>query len=171
MEFNATTTVHADRAAVFAAATDLATYPAWFAIVGEATPTSADPGDPGPAWTVTLQARLGPLVRRKRLRMVRADLTAPATPPATPPDETGGAGVRFERRELDGRSHGIWVLTVSAAPVAGADSPSGSTTLASTSLTVGLRYDGVGWVPGVDLLLREEARRAGRRLEVFLASG
>ena len=47
---------------------DLSTYPEWLALVTEAEPQ----GDH--TWLVTLRARLGPLARSKRLRMVRTQL-------------------------------------------------------------------------------------------------
>ena len=46
---------------------DLSTYPQWNGLVHSAV---AEPGD-DPVWDVQLRARLGPLARSKRLRMVR----------------------------------------------------------------------------------------------------
>ena len=92
---------------LFAAVEDLGAYPSWLGIVTRAEVDDADPtgGDPGPAWTVDLRGRLGPLARSKRLRMVRTAHEAPGH-------------IRFERRELDGRSHSAWVLDAEVTPVA-----------------------------------------------------
>lgn len=138
-EFHATARVHAPPAAVFAEVADLGTYPSWLSIVGRAEPAVAHPEDGGPAWQIDLQARVGPFTRSKRLRMVRTDHV---------PNRT----VRFERLEHDGKSHGQWVLAATLSehePV---------------ELGMTLSYSGPGWIPGLDLLLRAEATRAGRRL-------
>lgn len=157
MRFEADADLAADPVRVAATVADLRTYPTWLGIVGAAEPTAPHPDDPGPAWHVTLQARLGPLVRRKGLRMVRT------TPEHAADDDsdTDETIVVFERMEHDGRSHGEWILTSRVRAGKGGGS----------TLAVELRYDGVGWVPGLDLLLREEAKRAGRRLDALLAPG
>lgn len=148
MEIEATARLGADAGEALHAVGDLSTYPHWLSIVAAAEPADAHRDDAGPAWQVTLRARLGPLVRRKRLRMVRTTF------------DEGGGRVSFERVEHDGERHGTWVLSAAVDTTAGA-----------TELTVGLHYDGAGWVPGLDLLLRQEATRAGRRLDRFLAGG
>lgn len=148
MDFEATTGLSADAGDVLGAVADLATYPRWLGIVAAVEPADAHPEDAGPAWQVTLQARLGPLVRRKRLRMVRTMF------------DEAARRVRFERAEHDGDRHGTWVLTAAV-----------DAATSATTLTIGLRYDGVGWIPGLDVLLRQEARRAGQRLARFLTAG
>ena len=93
--------------ALFEVVADLGTYPAWLDIVGRAEPldpaTGADGTAEDAAWSVDLKGQVGPFRRSKRLRMVRACFDDP--------DATGRASVRFERRELDGRSHSDWVLS------------------------------------------------------------
>src|SRR5881394_691917 len=84
---------------VFAAVANLATYPDWIGIVHSAHQAPPHPDDPGPAWTVDLGARLGPLRRSKRVRMVR-----------TACDQRAG-WVRAERMEHDGGSHSAWMLS------------------------------------------------------------
>lgn len=112
---------------------DLSTYPQWLGIVLAATSDGPD------AWLVDLGARLGPLRRSKRVRMVRVD---------------GALGVvRFERQEGDGRDHSPWVLQATVEPQE-----------AGTRLTMHLHYGGSRWLPGLDLVLREEIRRATGRL-------
>lgn len=96
---------------------ELDRYPAWLSIVPRADlePAPSAPADdasgaPGggpegsgdgddigqPAWAVELRAKVGPLARSKRLRMVR-----------TLDEELH---VRFERWEIDGKDHSPWVL-------------------------------------------------------------
>lgn len=77
---------------------DLTAYPQWLEIVERAEIVASHTSDSGDrAWLVDLRGRVGPLARSKRLRMVRTECSPPAS-------------VRFERRELDGRRHGSWVL-------------------------------------------------------------
>lgn len=133
-------------ALVFTFVDDLVAYPRWLELVHRAEPAEAHPDDPGPAWLVQIRGRLGPLTRSKRLRMVRTHLE-----PAS--------SVRFERMEHDGRDHGRWVLEAEATPVGPA-----------SRLTVGLHYDGGGWVPMLERLLAEEIKRSGARLVDLVAA-
>lgn len=138
--------VSADRA--YGAVRDLATYPAWLRIVQSVAPAAARPDDGGPAWLVDLGARLGPLRRTKRVRMVRTT-------------DDPGARVCFERVEQDGREHSEWTLRAeleSAGP-------------AGTSLTMHLHYGGSAWLPGLDLILAQEVRAGAARLARHLARG
>ena len=90
----------------------------------------------GDGWVVDIGARIGFLSRSKRVRMVRTV--------CDPPNH-----VRWERSETDGRGHPAWVL---------------EGTLDDGVLTMHLAYDGGMPLPGIELLLREEVRRAGPRL-------
>jgi len=72
---------------------DLGRYPEWLTIVPRA---ESEQGSDPRAWAVELRAKVGPIARSKRLRMVRTV------------DEPGH--IRFEREETDGRSHSPWVL-------------------------------------------------------------
>ena len=121
---------------------DLSAYPQWMGLVHRA---SREPGDI-PAWTVDLRARIGPLARSKRLRMVRTTPQGPGL-------------VRFERRELDGRHHGRWELTARY----GADG-------GGTALAVAARYDGPLWSAGLlERALNEEIERAKVRLAALVS--
>ncbi len=131
-------------AAVFARIRDLSGYPAWLGVVQGAAP---DPGAVGTAWLVDLGARLGPVRRAKRVRMVRVVDDAPCL-------------ARFERVETDGRSHSAWVLAAEVEPA-----PLGS------RLTMHLHYGGRAWMPLAELALREDVRRAGARLDAVLRAG
>jgi hypothetical protein len=121
-------------AALFTIVEDLGRYPEWLEIVRRVAPA----GDG--AWAVDLRGRLGPLARVKRLRMVRSVHDAPNA-------------VRFEREELDGRSHSPWVLDAAVAP-----SGSGS------RLTMHLHYGGGLFGPVLERLLGDEIERSKPRL-------
>jgi hypothetical protein len=128
---------------VFAQVRDLGGYPAWLGVVHRAVAVSGGDPDGAAAWLVDLGARLGPVRRSKRVRMVRVVDDAPQL-------------VRFERVEADGRSHSPWVLTVR---IEGAD---------GSRLTMHLHYGGRAWLPLVELALRDEIRRGGPRLAAVL---
>ncbi len=145
--------------ALFAVVADLGTYADWLDIVGRVEPAEPDAGDPGPAWLVDLRAQLGPLRRSKRLRMVRTICDEPDH-------------VRFERRDLDDRSHSAWVLdaTISAEPAVPGDGavPTASPT---STLEMRLHYGGSLWVPMLDRLLADEIRASRARLISLVGSG
>ena len=132
---------------VFEEVADLSTYPGWLGIVHGARPAGPHGDDPGPAWLVDVGARLGPLRRTKRVRMVRVEHQPPTL-------------VSFERREHDGRSHPPWILT------AGVEASG-----AGSLLTVALHYGGAPSLPLVDVVLGEEMRRARGRLQRRLDGG
>jgi hypothetical protein len=101
-----------------------------------------------PAWTVQLRARVGPLARSKRLRMVRSE--------AVP-----GRLVVFERAELDGRVHARWALRAEIEPT-----PGGS------ELTMRLSYSGSLWTGGLlDRVLEDEIRRGSASLIALVTAG
>ncbi len=148
MDVRADLSTPASPSELFEVVADLSTYPRWLDIVGRAEPTD---GDPGPAWLVDLVGRVGPLRRSKRLRMAR-------TLCERPDDATAGR-FRFERRDLDGRSHSEWVLEGTVAAV-----DEGS------RLEVHLHYGGSLWVPLLDRLLADEIRSSRRRLAALVGS-
>ena len=100
---------------------------------------------------VTLGARLGPIRRAQQHRMVRVAEQVPTR-------------VRFERAENDGRPHSAWVLTVAVEPLVPDAGP-------RTLLSMRLEYGGRLWLPFLEPVVREEARRAGPRLAARLAAG
>ncbi|MCU1351604.1 MAG: hypothetical protein JWM05_813 [Acidimicrobiales bacterium] len=130
---------------LFGCVDDLARYPDWLEIVTRAEPVDAGP-DGRPAWQVELRARLGPLARSKRLRMVRTRSDPPS-------------GVTFERAELDGRQHSPWVLRADVTPTA-----------AGSSLAMHLHYGGSLWGPVLERLLGDEIDRSRTRLLTLVAS-
>jgi hypothetical protein len=74
---------------------DLTMYPQWLSLVASVAAEDSSSGA-AEAWKVELRARVGPLARSKRLRMVRTKVSE--------------HGAVFERHESDGRSHSAWVL-------------------------------------------------------------
>jgi hypothetical protein len=139
VDLDARATLDADPDAVHAALADLGTYPQWLGIVATSTP---DDGADEPAWHIELVGRIGPFTKRKRVRMVRTD------------EDPTTRTVRFERRERDDRHHNAWVLTGACTPDA--------------RIHVHLHYGGGRQLPGADLLLRQEVRNAGARLQAYL---
>ncbi|CAN5172254.1 hypothetical protein BH18ACT4_BH18ACT4_09060 [soil metagenome] len=132
--------------ALFPWVADLDRYPAWLDIVPRAETAAAGDGDPGPAWSVDLRGRLGPLARSKRLRMVRTRLDVPQV-------------AEFERRELDGRDHSPWRLVANVEPVA-----------EGARLTMEMHYGGGLWGPVLERLLGDEIERSRSRLLACVAT-
>lgn len=130
--------------ALFAQVEDLAAYPAWLEIVVAASPAEVAEGDLGPAWSVELRGRVGPLARSKRLRMVRTEHDAPRR-------------VVFERREVGPRRRSPWTLTAEVTP-----------TVSGSELTMALHYGGSWWGPMLERLLADEVERARPRLLALL---
>ena len=127
---------------LFAWVDDLGRYPDWLEIVPRAEPAEAHPDDVGPAWSVDLLGRLGPLARSKRLRMVRT---------VHEPYRL----VRFERADHDGREHSAWVLQAEVAPAADGD---------GSVLTMHLHYGGALGGALVEKLLSDEIAKSRPRL-------
>jgi hypothetical protein len=127
--------------ALFPWVEDLTRYPEWLSIVPRAVP---EPGADD-AWRIDLRARIGPLARSKRLRMVRTQLDSPST-------------VVFERQEDDGQDHSSWRLRAEVTPVEVAGASAGS------RLTMHLHYGGRLFEPLVERLLRDEIERSRQRL-------
>jgi len=129
---------------VFELVADLDRYPEWLDLINEAQRCESAPDDPSDqAWLITLRARIGPLARSKRLRMVRSILDKPNR-------------ARFERSETDGRSHAPWVLDATVQPT---PSPG------STILTMDLEYGGRLWSSVLDGILAAQVDSAAQKLE------
>ena len=133
---------------------DLGTYPEWLSLVHAAEPVD------DAVWNVTLQARLGPLARSKRLRMRRTHL-----------DETR---VRFERAETDERNHADWTLEASVQPSNpqsnnALSTNAQSTNAQSTNVIVALHYGGALWSAPLEIALASFEGSAAERLSTFLA--
>ena len=148
--FSAPTVAPQDR--LYAVMADLATYPNWLDLVhrAEPAPTASSQGDGDqapPAWTVTLRARIGPLARSKRLRMVRT--------------VDDGRLVRFERRELDGRQHSDWTLSAWVDHLE--DEPWRS------EVRLDLTYGGSLWSGLLEGVLEAAAGDATERLQAYVA--
>ena len=134
--------VNAQAESVIAALLDLMTYQHWLDLVDHVEPASAVDGDAGPAYHVTLIAKIGPFARRKRLRMVRA--------------QNSEYGATFERNETDGRSHSTWVLEAHARE---AD---------PTVVTMRLAYGGGLWSDVLETVLDNQIARAADSLAAYV---
>lgn len=126
---------------------DLDRYDEWLRILHRTQP-AAPVGD-NPAWNVDLRAQLGPFSRAKRLRMERTHHEAGA-------DRSLAV---FERRELDDRTHGIWVLRAEVTP---ADEGS--------HLAMQLHYDGRLWGAALGTVLNQEIERSRQRLLALVSA-
>ena len=127
----------------------LDTYPEWTTLVHRVV---VDGSGAEPAWIVELRARVGPLARSKRLRMVRV---------------AGGSDghLRFERVELDGRDHGHWGFDIRCMSTGVPGSP-------RSRLSVVLAYDGANWAGGlVERALQDEIERSKARLAELVSAG
>ncbi len=142
------TEAHPDE--LFEVVGDLGTYPHWLDLVA-----AAEPDDEPEAWSVTLRARVGPLARSKRLRMVRT--------------RYGDGQVRFERREIDGRHHSDWVLTATVTASCGTDGPGTDGPMRSEVL-IDLSYAGSLWSGLLDGILDATAESATTRLQAYVKS-
>ncbi len=123
---------------------DLATYPHWMELVTEATPDEAHPDDSGPAWLCTLQAKIGPFSRSKRLRMVRTSFS--------------GGEALFERGEVDGREHATWTMKAAV-------TPDGE----HAELAISLAYGGSLWSGALEAVLATVVHSAGKKLSTYAA--
>lgn len=138
MDVTAALQARCDPDELFAYVDDLGRYPAWMDLVHAADRLDGEP----PVWDAELRARLGPLARSKRLRMVRTV------------HDSQRRVVRFERQELDGRSHSPWIL--SAEVGARGD---------LADLAVHLHYGGGLWTGGVlERALTEQINQGRDRL-------
>lgn len=131
--------------AVFACIDDLTRYPEWLGLITRAVALDPDPDDVGPAWSIDLRGRVGPLARAKRLRMVRTEHDSPTR-------------VTFRRCERDGRDHAPWVLRGEVV-----DDDAGA------RLVMHLHYGGGLFGPVLERLLGDEIDRSRARLAALAA--
>jgi hypothetical protein len=126
---------------LFAWVSDLGTYPRWLGLVERVEP---DGSVEEPAWIVDLAAQVGPFSRSKRLRMVATERDEPRR-------------VVFERRERDGRDHGLWRMTAQVSTAAG-----------GARLAIDLHYGGRLWGPVLEPVLSAEVDRSRERLRALV---
>jgi hypothetical protein len=130
---------------------DLERYPSWMGLVHEATAAASSPTDPvdALAWVIDLQAQVGPFARSKRLRMVRTV-------------HEPHRHVRFERNEIDGRSHAAWILQADLDEL----------DARSTRLTMTLTYGGSLWTGAVlQRVLDDEVTKGSNALLHLVQQG
>ena len=147
MDVTASLTADVGPEVLYDVVADLGGYPQWLESVPRADPVDTVRGDTGPAWSVDLRGRVGPLSRSKRLRMVRTRHEPPNL-------------AVFERRELDGRHHSDWILRAAVR----------SEDARTSTLTMELHYGGTMWVPLLDRLLAEEIERSIRPVLALIAT-
>jgi carbon monoxide dehydrogenase subunit G len=129
---------------LFAWVDDLAHYPKWMRLAHH---VEVDDSSVTPAWRVELRARVGPMSRSKRLRMVRRE-------------RVDGHRVVFSRDEADGREHSPWVLTAEV-----------ESTDAGSRLNVHLHYGGGLWTAGLmERVLADEIERGRSALSELVVS-
>ena len=117
---------------------ELTRYPAWMPLAHRVSPLGDDAAGL-PVWDVEIRARLGPLARSKRLRMVRRA------------HDRASRRVRFERSEVDGRTHAPWVLDAQVHEIAD-----------GARLEMHLHYGGALWAGGLMERVLADQITAGR---------
>ena len=133
-------------AKLFAVMSDLVTYQVWMDLIERCEPAVSVDGDEGPAWWVTLRAKVGPFARSKRLRMVRVSAVE-------------FTSIRFERRETDGRRHSDWVMEALIEP-----------TDSGSRVSVTLSYSGGLWSGPLDAVLGSQVDSAVPRLREYVSA-
>jgi hypothetical protein len=123
---------------------DLGQYPRWMGLVHAVVPEADNQ-----AWQVELRGKIGPFARSKRLRMVQVETSS-------------AEHLRFERAEVDGRSHSAWVLE---AKVSQKDAVIPST----TTLNMTLQYSGRLFSSVVERALHDEIEASKQRLRKLVA--
>jgi len=129
-------------------------YPEWTGLVHRVSPDGGAGAEAAPAeaWSVELRARIGPLARSKRLRMVRVA--------STPAGE-----YRFVREERDGKQHSTWELTAVVESIGTAKAP-------RTRLVMTLFYGGANWAGGLaERTLEDEVRKSKAKLFQLVSDG
>jgi uncharacterized protein YndB with AHSA1/START domain len=138
------TTIEAPAYRVYEELAALDSYPDWLDLITTVERAEAAPADPGPAWLVTLRAKVGPFARSKRLRMTRTVADEPHR-------------LTFERAEIDGREHAAWTLDVEI-------EPEGELSRVSAALS----YGGSLWTTPLEAVLRRELDGALPKLRNLL---
>ncbi len=144
-ELNATVNKPLD--SVWPVVSDLATFPQWIEIVDTVV---VDAGEP-PAHFVILKARLGPISRSKKLRMVQTARGGESDPEAN-------NSVTFERQETHDIEVAMWKMNVTAC----------STGESSTQLSISLSYDGELWLPAFGAILDSQVPKTIESLERYI---
>ncbi len=139
--------VSAPTSRVFEIVSDLDSYDEWLGLVAAVSPAAPDDADVGPAWVVTIRAKVGPLARSKKLRMVRTVCDR---------QDTSGTA-KFERREIDGRNHAPWTLVAVVMDRAAGGS----------AVQMDLHYGGGLWTAPLEPILGAIISDAGERLDTY----
>jgi len=152
MDVQATLEAPCSATELFDLVDDLAIYPKWMDLVHRAVPIAG-----AAAWDTELRARIGPLARSKRLRMVRTV--------HQPPTKASAGHVRFERAEDDGKQHAAWILNATVSDVEAVTGP-------ATLLQVCLHYGGSLWTGGLlERSLQDHITAGKQRLISLVQNG
>jgi len=147
MDVSATLDAPAPADRLFELVEELTRYPSWMPLAHRADPLGAD-AEGVPAWDVEIRARLGPLARSKRLRMVRRG------------HDPISRRVRFERSETDGRRHAPWILDAQVIETDG-----------GSRLEMHLHYGGALWTGGLmERVLADQIVAGREQLLTLLAA-
>lgn len=123
---------------------ELTQYPQWMGLVHAVVPEADNQ-----AWQVELRGKIGPFARSKRLRMVQVETSSVEH-------------LRFERAEVDGRSHSVWVLEAKV-------SQKDAATPRTTTLNMTLQYSGRLFSSVVERALHDEIEASKQRLRKLVA--
>jgi hypothetical protein len=130
--------------AVLPLISELTQYPKWMGLVHAVVPEADNQ-----AWQVELRGKIGPFARSKRLRMVQVETSS-------------AEHLRFERAEVDGRSHSAWVLEAKV-------SHKDAATPTTTTLNMTLHYGGRLFSNVVERALHDEIEASKQRLRELVA--
>ena len=119
---------------------DLTRYAQWMGLVHAVVPEADHQ-----AWQIELRGKIGPFARSKRLRMVQVETSS-------------AEHLRFERAEVDGRSHSAWVLEAKVSQQA-----------SMTMLNMTLQYSGRFFSSVVERALHDEIEASKQRLRKLVA--
>lgn len=139
MQKNLTINIKAKPKQLFDVVADLETYPEWLELVDNVQTGDSQHQS---AWLVTLKARLGPISRSKKLRMVKS---------------VNYPKVEFERAETLTKDFSQWKMLAEVS-----ESSEGST------VNIELSYGGRFWSSTLEKVMESQIERVAKRLESYV---
>ena len=130
---------------VFETLRDLVIFQTLLGFVDSVEPETPESDSELAAWQVTLRARIGPLSRMKRLRMVRTK-------------DNANSHIIFSRQETDGKEHADWVLNIGLISLGAKEA----------TITIEISYRGKLWNGSVDKALQSHIESAQKKLDEIL---
>ena len=131
---------------VFETLRDLIIFQTLLEFVDSVEPETSESDSELAAWQVTLRARIGPLSRMKRLRMVRTK-------------NITNSHIIFSREETDGKDHADWTLKIGLSSLDAKES----------TIALEIAYGGKLWSGSVDKALYSEIESAQKKLDEILS--